>query len=354
MVRSNLFVRRRIGLCGESGNLPAPATELCEEIGPALIQEPNVLLVTAGAKGGSRPRQAPAPFAANWYYIVGARRALAAQGRQEGDRVETVLPAGSELAERYFEAGIVRLARGRTREAWHFSFVRGVHALVAVGGGRGTRQLLVLAAALNLPILTIPLFADAAAEHWRDHRPDIQHSFRLDNQGMALLETPASASAPADIAILVRRAVTRSGRRCFMIMPFSGDFDRLYDEVMRPSVESVVAGPVRLDRLRAPGDVTRQIEDGIAAADYVIAVLFGLKPNVLYELGLAHGLQKPAILLRRRGKGTAKVPFDLATQQWVDYDDPCPELAQDLVATSNALAQRPRPSFRLTVGSFPS
>src|SRR4051794_29777823 len=49
-----VFTKRRIGLCGESSSLSQDAATFCEAVGEALISEPNVLLVTAGARGGSR------------------------------------------------------------------------------------------------------------------------------------------------------------------------------------------------------------------------------------------------------------------------------------------------------------
>lgn len=47
-----------------------------------------------------------------------------------------------------------------------------------------------------------------------------------------------------------------------------------------------------------------------------------MRPNVLYELGLAHGQSKPTILMNQQGKlGTdaEMMPFDLALQQRLEY-----------------------------------
>jgi nucleoside 2-deoxyribosyltransferase len=77
---------------------------------------------------------------------------------------------------------------------------------------------------------------------------------------------------------------------------------------------------LRLDRTAIPGDTGHQIKNGIRSCDYAIAVLDGLRPNVLYELGLAHAYGKRTILINRAGtlEGNA-APFDLALQQRLEY-----------------------------------
>ena len=50
-------------------------------------------------------------------------------------------------------------------------------------------------------------------------------------------------------------------------------------------------------------------------------MLDGLRPNVLYELGLAHGSNKPAFLLSRTGSlDETKIPFDISVYQRLEYD----------------------------------
>src|SRR6185436_14320565 len=78
----------------------------------------------------------------------------------------------------------------------------------------------------------------------------------------------------------------------------------------------------RLDRLQAPGAVTRQIEEGIRTSDYCIAVLDGMRPNVLYEMGFAQALRRPLILVLRQGQIASEVPFDIATLQRIEYVRP--------------------------------
>ena len=50
---------------------------------------------------------------------------------------------------------------------------------------------------------------------------------------------------------------------------------------------------------KAITDILDDIWQAINAADFVIADITGRNPNVLYELGLAHALAKPVLILSR-------------------------------------------------------
>jgi nucleoside 2-deoxyribosyltransferase len=102
-------------------------------------------------------------------------------------------------------------------------------------------------------------------------------------------------------------------------MPFDKDMNTLYEQAVEPSVMRSGHRSIRLDREGLPGDVGKQIEEGIATCDYVIVVLDLAKPNVFYELGLAHAQSKPVIILRNR-KETPPVPFDISMHQRIEYD----------------------------------
>ena len=63
-------------------------------------------------------------------------------------------------------------------------------------------------------------------------------------------------------------------------------------------------------------DIQRQIEDSEA----VVAEISTQNPNVFYELGYAHALRKPAILLVR-GEEVKTMPFDVRSYRAIVYDD---------------------------------
>ena len=60
-----------------------------------------------------------------------------------------------------------------------------------------------------------------------------------------------------------------------------------------------------------------QIWQGITSAKVLVAELTTKNPNVFYELGLAHALKKPVVLVSSNDKD---VPFDLHHIRVIYYD----------------------------------
>jgi nucleoside 2-deoxyribosyltransferase len=71
-----------------------------------------------------------------------------------------------------------------------------------------------------------------------------------------------------------------------------------------------------------------QIWRGIHSADVLVAELTSKNPNVFYELGLAHALEKPVVLV---SSNQEDVPFDLRHIRVILYDQTDPFWGQKLV-----------------------
>jgi Nucleoside 2-deoxyribosyltransferase len=108
------------------------------------------------------------------------------------------------------------------------------------------------------------------------------------------------------------------GRKCFVMMPFAASFQGIWEHVLRPTVTGVGDDCKRGDDIFAPGLIMDDVIKAIREADYLIADLTGRNPNVYYELGYAHSLGKPVILLTQRNDD---VPFDLRHHRLIQYDD---------------------------------
>jgi hypothetical protein len=59
------------------------------------------------------------------------------------------------------------------------------------------------------------------------------------------------------------------------------------------------------------------IWDAINAARAIIADCTGRNPNVFYEIGLAHAVGKPVVLITQKGED---VPFDLKAIRYIEYE----------------------------------
>jgi hypothetical protein len=107
-------------------------------------------------------------------------------------------------------------------------------------------------------------------------------------------------------------------RTCFVIMPFSGEFDGIWSTVIRKTVVALSDVCRRADDIFAPGVIIKDILQAIRKADYIIADLSQPNPNVYYEMGFAHALRKPVILITRN---LESLPFDLRHQRVIIYQD---------------------------------
>jgi hypothetical protein len=102
----------------------------------------------------------------------------------------------------------------------------------------------------------------------------------------------------------------------FVIMPFGDEFDEIYKDLIMPALESAGYSVQRADSRLDQQNILKDIVKGIDAADLIVAELTSLAPNVLYELGIAHGLLKPTVLLAQE---IDEVPFDLRSYRILVY-----------------------------------
>ena len=110
-------------------------------------------------------------------------------------------------------------------------------------------------------------------------------------------------------------------KSCFIIMPFGGWFDNYHKEIFVPGIEDAGLKAVRADDLYRPGNIVNDIWNYTKQADIVLADLTGKNPNVFYELGLAHAITKPAVLVT---SNMEDVPFDLRSLRVLEYDKNLP------------------------------
>jgi len=114
---------------------------------------------------------------------------------------------------------------------------------------------------------------------------------------------------------------------CFVIMPFGGWLDDYYQDIYCPAIKAAGLEPHRADDLFRPSTIVNDIWAYTKKARLVLADLSKKNPNVFYELGLAHALAKPAILV---AESMEDVPFDLRALRVLVYDKNAPDWGQIL------------------------
>ena len=78
-------------------------------------------------------------------------------------------------------------------------------------------------------------------------------------------------------------------------MPFGELYDDTFLVAMSYAAKSVSAVCERVDQKQFSGDIVEMIKSMIQKCTAMIADLSGANPNVLYEVGYAHALEKPTV-----------------------------------------------------------
>lgn len=165
-----------------------------------------------------------------------------------------------------------------------------------------------------------------ATDWQRTSPPVLRHTLQITGLG-SLLNTLASAADRLRDQVLFlgperlnRPAVAPqepARARCFLVMPFGAEWSNDVHRVMRKACEKRGVRAVRGDDLFSPTDILDDIWQGINEADCVFADITGRNPNVLYELGMAHTLGKPVVILSQKAED---IPIDLGTRRVILYE----------------------------------
>jgi len=148
--------------------------------------------------------------------------------------------------------------------------------------------------------------------------------------GMAELHT-AVAQVHAATTIL-RRSIARSSTTghtripsatnrptAFTAIPFGlEDLQIVYEDFIKQTIESKCGlDCIRGDDMFGSNVIMEDIQDAISTSQIIIADLTGANANVFYEIGMAHAMEKPVLLLTQ---STEYVPFDLRHRRLLIYN----------------------------------
>jgi len=102
----------------------------------------------------------------------------------------------------------------------------------------------------------------------------------------------------------------------FVLMPFSDKFNDPYEVGIKAACKDAGAYCERVDEQIFTDSILDRIFNQIAKADVIVADMTGRNPNVFYETGYAHALNKRVILLTQ---DSADIPFDLQHYPHIVY-----------------------------------
>ena len=157
-----------------------------------------------------------------------------------------------------------------------------------------------------------------------------------------------------DLRVKVEAFMAGSGRRpepekgperavdpklCFIVMPFGPEeLTDVYEYFVKPSIEANCGLRCeRGDDVFGSNVIMDDIRRSIERARLVVADLTGRNPNVFYEVGIAHTLNKEVLLL---SQSMSDVPFDLRHRRVLVYDYTprgCKKLERSIADNVNAI-----------------
>jgi hypothetical protein len=94
----------------------------------------------------------------------------------------------------------------------------------------------------------------------------------------------------------------------FVLMPFAENLRGVYEDHIKPVVSQVSLTVGRGDDFFTASSIMGEVWSSIYHSRIVIADCTGRNPNVFYEIGIAHTVGKPVVLLAQM---IEDIPFDL-------------------------------------------
>ena len=99
-------------------------------------------------------------------------------------------------------------------------------------------------------------------------------------------------------------------------MPFAVELQSIYDDHIKNIAQELNMSVARADDFFTTQVVMEEIWVAIANSRIMIADCTDRNPNVFYEIGIAHSIGKPVILITQNPED---VPFDLRYRRYIKY-----------------------------------
>jgi hypothetical protein len=103
----------------------------------------------------------------------------------------------------------------------------------------------------------------------------------------------------------------------FVAMPFLDDLKPVWEDHIKNVAKSLGLSVVRADDFFTAHSIISDVWNAICSIRAVIADCTGRNPNVFYEIGIAHTIGKPVVLI---AQNSDDVPFDLRHLGYILYE----------------------------------
>lgn len=141
----------------------------------------------------------------------------------------------------------------------------------------------------------------------------VQRALRLSLTQLA----PYGDSSVVAIPIFGHPKESPKSADVFVLMPFAENLRAVYDDHIKAVVGRLDIAVARADDFFAANSIISDVWSAINHARVLIADCTGRNPNVFYELGIAHTVGKPVILI---AQSTDDIPFDIKHIRTILYE----------------------------------
>lgn len=114
-----------------------------------------------------------------------------------------------------------------------------------------------------------------------------------------------------------KETVHKSDFDIFIAMPFAAEYEDVFFGPIASSARAVGGVAHRVDLEEYTGAIIEEVRRHLRQSEVVIVDLSESKPNVLYEAGFAHALEKPTIHIC--STSLASLPFDVRNFNTIQY-----------------------------------
>lgn len=107
--------------------------------------------------------------------------------------------------------------------------------------------------------------------------------------------------------------------KIFVVMQFTKEYNELFEDVIKPITEKAGFECIRADEFYTSTPILKDIIESIQDSTAIIAEITPDNPNVFYEIGYSHAINKPTILLCDTKR--EKLPFDVSSFRTLFYEN---------------------------------
>lgn len=297
--------------------------EIAEKLGAAVAREASWRLLTGGAIGKS-DRCGKDKGGVDYHAAIGAQRAIA-DPEKEREKILTIHPRDgrSDL----FQIGAVSRSRAKSTPARRFELVSRADVIVLIEGHEGSAQIVEYSVAAGKPVIPLACTGGESRRVWEPgrFRAELLQSLGVQDPSSELDAIEKGGELPEvliDTCIHLMRRLLRPA--CFVVMPFNLSHSKaLWEDVLRPAIEQTGLTATRGDLVFNVGEILEDVRRCITEAAVVVVDISGTNPNVMYELGYAHALGKPTVLVCSTGDSPTwdkDLPFDIRGMRIIPID----------------------------------